>query len=303
VFADCGSLAAITLDTNNPAYSVVAGVLFNKYQTTLIQYPAAQAGNIYQIPSSVAGIGDSAFSDCWNLTSITIPNSVTSIGSNAFNNCFSLTKIIIPNSVTNIGTAAFAYCYNLTNAIFPDSVTHIGDAMFYYCPSLTSFTLPNSITSIGSNAFYECFSLTEITIPHSVTNIAGQAFQYCIGLKGIYFEGSAPSVDPTSFAYDNATVYYLPGTTGWGPSLAGLFTGVWTPQMQTSGGGFGVQTNQFGFKIKWASGQTIVVDASTNLSNPVWQPIRTNILNSGSVYFSDPHWTNYRSRFYRLRSP
>ena len=45
------------------------------------------------IPNSVTSIGDSAFSSCSGLTSITIPNSVTSIGNNAFINCNSLTLI------------------------------------------------------------------------------------------------------------------------------------------------------------------------------------------------------------------
>jgi hypothetical protein len=44
-----------------------------------------------------------------------------------------------------------------------------------------------------------------------------------------------------------------------------------------------------------------VVEASTDLIN--WQPVQTNTLTSGSVYFSDPQWTNYPGRFYRLRSP
>jgi hypothetical protein len=46
-----------------------------------------------------------------------------------------------------------------------------------------------------------------------------------------------------------------------------------------------------------------VVDACTNLSNPEWQPMKTNTLTTGSAYFSDPQWTNYPNRYYRLRSP
>jgi hypothetical protein len=47
----------------------------------------------------------------------------------------------------------------------------------------------------------------------------------------------------------------------------------------------------------------IVVETCTNLANPTWIPLATNTLTSGSSYFSDPAWTNYPSRFYRLRSP
>ena len=70
------------MDANNPAYSSVAGVLFDKNQTTLIQYPGGKAGS-YTIPDSVTSIGGAAFA-CCSLTSVTIPDSVTSIGELAF---------------------------------------------------------------------------------------------------------------------------------------------------------------------------------------------------------------------------
>ena len=66
---------------------------------------------------------------------------------------------------------------------------------------------------------------------------------------------------------------------------------------------FGVRTNQFGFTITGTSNLVIVVEACTNLANPVWSPVGTNTLTGGSSYFSDPQWTNYPGRFYRLRSP
>jgi hypothetical protein len=77
---------------------------------------------------------------------------------------------------------------------------------------------------------------------------------------------------------------------------------LWLPQVQTSGTSFGVQTNQFGFNITWANGETVVIEACTDLSNPAWQPVQTNTLTDGSSYFGDPQWTNYPGRFYRLRS-
>jgi hypothetical protein len=45
-----------------------------------------------------------------------------------------------------------------------------------------------------------------------------------------------------------------------------------------------------------------VVEASTSLAIPTWVPVSTNILTAGTSYFSDPDWTNYPARFYRLRS-
>ncbi len=47
----------------------------------------------------------------------------------------------------------------------------------------------------------------------------------------------------------------------------------------------------------------VAVDARTILTNPVWTPLQTNTLTSDTLYFSDPQWTNYPARFYRLRWP
>ena len=55
--------------------------------------------------------------------------------------------------------------------------------------------------------------------------------------------------------------------------------------------------------ISWATNASVVVEACTNLANPVWCAVGTNTLTSGSSCFSDPQWTNYPARFYRLRSP
>ena len=104
----------------------------------------------------------------------------------------------------------------------------------------------------------------------------------------------------SGFSYSPATVYYLPGTTGWSNSLASVPTVLWLPAIQADTS-LGISTNGFGFNINWASGQTVVVEASPDLIN--WQPVQTNAIMTGSSYFSDPQWTNYPGRFYRLRSP
>jgi hypothetical protein len=54
--------------------------------------------------------------------------------------------------------------------------------------------------------------------------------------------------------------------------------------------------------VNWASGVTVVMGAATDLAGGAWTALATDTLAGGSFYFSDPAWTNYPSRFYRVRS-
>ena len=151
------------------------------------------------ITYSVTSIGESAFNDCYGLTSVTIPNSVTSIGIDAFDDCFDLTSVTIGNSVISIGNNAFGDCYSLTSVTIPNSVTSIGDGAFNDCTGLTSVTIPNSVTSIGSEVFEDCSSLISVTIPNSVTSIGEYAFYSCSSLTSVTIPNSVTSIGKGAF--------------------------------------------------------------------------------------------------------
>jgi hypothetical protein len=132
------------------------------------------------------------------------------------------------------------------------------------------------------------------------------SFGYCYNMTNIYFNGDAPAVDSTVFTLDtNLTAYYLPGTTGWQVFTAttGVPTVLWNPLIQTGDGNFGIRKNQFGFDITGTTNIPIVVEACTNLVHPVWIPLQSLVLTNGLFYFSDPQWTNYPGRYYRISSP
>jgi hypothetical protein len=252
----------------------------------------------------VTSIGDSAFDFATNVTSVTMPDSITNIAEYAFYDCLALAAVTIPNSVISIGGSAFAYCDSLTVAAIPTNVTSIADYAFFSCGSLTNVAIPGGVTSIGDSAFAYCGSLGSVMIPGSVTNIVEYAFYSCGGLSGVYFGGNASAPGSSVFTSDaRATVYYLPGTSGWASTFGGRPTALWVPQVQNNGASFGVRTNRFGFNILWASGETVVVEACTNPANPVWSRIQTNTISGGSAYFSDAKWTNFPGRFYRVVSP
>jgi hypothetical protein len=244
-------------------------------------------GGVVAIPSTtnglpVTGIGDWAFLSCSNVTSVTIPNSVTNMGTGAFWGCTSLGQATLGNGLTNIDDFAFADCFSLTGVTLPGSLTSIGFGAFEFCTSLTNVTLPSALTNIEANAFYGCGTLTSV-----------------------FSKGNAPSVpDATVFAEaDNATVYYLPGTTNWGSPFGGAPAVLWNPQVQAGAASFGVRTNRFGFNIIGTPDIPIAVEASASLASAKWTTLLTCTLTNGLVYFNDPQWTNFPGRFYRICSP
>lgn len=225
-------------------------ILSRDYQTVAVtygHYSSYENKNYYEgdieIPKEVVrgsktylvvAIGESAFSGCSGVTSVTIPTSVTEIGSNAFSNCSGLTSLTIPTSVTTIGNGAFYRCSGLTSMAIPTSVTAIGSSAFAYCCSLKeieveegnaayvsrdgvlytkdcatlhsfpggkvgSFSIPTTVTTIGDSAFRYCEGLTSVNIPNSVTAIDSYAFSVCKGLTSVTIPNSVTTIGNSAF--------------------------------------------------------------------------------------------------------
>ena len=199
VFYGCEKLTEIKVSAENSKYISANGVLYNKNKTTIICYPIGKKDKNYKIIDGVTSIGDSAFEECIDLTSITIPNSVTSIGDSTFRDCINLTSITIPDSMTSIGDSAFRDCINLTSITIPDSVTSIGDSAFTDCINLTSITIPDSVTSIEDSAFTACIRLISVALPDSIEYIGYSTFENCESLTSITMPDSVMSIGRSAF--------------------------------------------------------------------------------------------------------
>ena len=181
-FQNVQNLMSITVDPQNPNYSSVDGLLYDKNQTTLIQCPGGKSGSV-TIPAGVTNIADSAFQGCAWLTSVNIPSSVTRIGSYAFDQCFRLANLTIPPGLTTIADSAFS---------------DIG---------LTSITIPSSVTSIGNNAFKYCDNLTSVNFLGDAPAIGSGVFDSTASaFKLYYLPGSAGFTSPTWHGYASATL-------------------------------------------------------------------------------------------------
>ncbi|HAH23255.1 MAG TPA: hypothetical protein DCL77_05785 [Prolixibacteraceae bacterium] len=196
-FSEC--TAPITVESENPNYSSLDGVLFNKAQTHLIYCPISKS-NVYTIPSTVKNIVESAFSGCKHLTSVKLPALVDTIGISAFYNCTGIVNVNIPVTIKFIGNGAFDNCMSLSSINIPNTIASI-EGYTFFRSGLGSITIPSSVRSIGSYSFYNCIGLKSINFPNSLDTIIRQeAFGYCTSLKSINLPDSVTIIENYAFA-------------------------------------------------------------------------------------------------------
>ena len=190
---------AFDVDSNNPTYFTDdCGVLFNKDQTTLLQYPSGREGS-YVIPDTVTDIADRAFENSPKLNVVTIPEGVTALGYGTFFCCSRLEEVNLPSTLETIGNEAFSRCRSLSRITLPANLKHIGELAFAYCKKLERIHMPDTVETAETYAFTDCSNLKEITLSKNLTNIPVAMFAYCDSLESIVLPEGLVTIEASAF--------------------------------------------------------------------------------------------------------
>lgn len=170
VLGDNASIENITVAEDHETYSSVSGLLCNKDGDTLIYCPAGRRGAL-RIPSGIRAIGNGAFKNCTNLTSVIIPSFVMRIEDRAFENCTRLTSVTFAGgnalgSKLSVGESVFVNCTGLSKVNFEENsnVVALGDGTFSGCSKITSIKLPATLQQVSARLFDGCSNLVNIEV-------------------------------------------------------------------------------------------------------------------------------------------
>jgi uncharacterized repeat protein (TIGR02543 family) len=250
-FYQTGNLNSITVDADNPNYSSLDGVLFDKDKLKLHTYPSGNTGS-YAVPAGVTHIEVNAFYGS-KVTSVSIPEGVTHIRNNAFWQS-KVTSISLPDSLIEIAREAFQYS-ELVTVTIPKNVSTIGEYAFDQAFKLTSFTvdpdnlnysssldgvllnqagtllikypvgnpaasytIPSGVQTIGEDSFRSAPNLTSVIFPSGISAIESEAFSCASNLRSFVFRGNAPTVGDFAFGcIEEPKAYINSGNTTFTP--------------------------------------------------------------------------------------
>ena len=196
------NLKTINVNSANPNYTVIEGVLFSKDKKKICFYPSGRKATTYTIPNGTTTIDENAFYNSSNLQHINIANTVNRIELRGFAYARGLQEITIPSNVTYFGADLFMECPNLKKATISANTDLLSYITFDECPNLEEVIVNGNIKTIIKGAFYKCPKLTKITLPASLERINFGAVWDCGALKQITIPANVVLIEKAAF-YDH----------------------------------------------------------------------------------------------------
>lgn len=198
--------------TSNPSlieFDVAEGnenyAVFNKFLCTKDGKRLLQGLNIEEvvIPESVEDIEEYAFYKMSNIKSVKLTNTKT-IGQSAFYQDSQISSVDFGSSLESIGNMAFMYC-SMKEVVLPATMKSIGNKQaFLGCMALEKLVLNEGIEELGDAAFMQCVSLKEVYVPGTVTKFGNGVFSHCSGLESIEFGEGLKVVGPSVVYYGSS---------------------------------------------------------------------------------------------------
>jgi hypothetical protein len=176
------NLNSISVATDNPNYSSLDGVLFDKDKLKLHSYPMGKSLSNYVVPETVTHIESSAFNSS-KVNSVSIPNGVSTMGEGVFESATALTSITVATDNSNFSA--------IDGVLFNKPPKKL--IAYPLGKAANSYLIPSGVEIIGSGAFMSASNLTSVTIPSSVSTLEGSAFFCATSLTRVYFFGNAPA--------------------------------------------------------------------------------------------------------------
>ena len=205
VFADCNNLRTIVVDENNSLIDSRSGcnaIVETATNTILL------GCNETTIPEGIGAVEQEAFALCDRLEALHIPSTLAAIPSGTFSNCRNLTAITVADGNTVydsrngcnavIETATNTLLLGCVNTVIPQDVEHIAARAFYSCQGWEELVIPDAVQTVGDEAFYNCRLLTSMTFGAGVRELGNNIFPWQYPsldspyLETIVFRGATP---------------------------------------------------------------------------------------------------------------
>lgn len=189
-FKGCAQLSEIVVSPDNPYFTSIEGVLYNKDMTELISVPQSTKIIDFKIPDSVLTVSENAFHKCTGIKSICLNDAVESFPVSIFTNYLINLDSITVGGESKLYQVKDGVLFSkdgqelvkmlrkaqVQDYVIPDGVKKIHDHAFKGCGKLQTITIPQSVSEIGHSIFDGCKGITTLKLLCALSDLYWYTF-------------------------------------------------------------------------------------------------------------------------------